>query len=74
MLKVDGYFIAYKLDDKDEIKSAKKALSRLSATIEVIKNYQILGQDRTLIFIKKNAPTQRKYPRANGIPLKEPIR
>jgi len=74
LLKVWGTFIAYKLDDKEELKSAKKALSRLSATIEVVKNYNIQWQDRTLIFIKKEAPTQKKYPRHTGIPLKEPIK
>lgn len=74
LLKVDWYFIAYKLDDKEELKSAKKALSRLSATIEVVKNYEIAGQARTLVFIKKDAPTQKKYPRHNGMPLKEPIK
>ncbi len=73
LLKVDGYFIAYKLDDKEELKSAKKALSRLSASIEVVKNYSIQWQARTLVFIKKNAPTQKKYPRHTGLPLKEPI-
>ena len=74
LLKVGWTFIAYKLDDKEEIKSAKKALSRLSATIEVVKNYNIQWQARTLIFIKKDAPTQKKYPRHTGTPLKEPIK
>lgn len=74
LLKVWGTFIAYKLDDKEELKSAKKALSRLSATIEVVKNYTIQWQARTLIFIKKEAPTQKKYPRHTGTPLKEPIK
>lgn len=73
LLKVNWYFIAYKLDDKQELKAAKKALSRLSATIEIVKNYHISGQDRTLIFIKKNATTQKKYPRPIGIPLKNPV-
>ena len=74
LLKVWGTFIAYKLDDKEELKSAKKALSRLSATIEVVKNYSIQWQARTLVFIKKDAPTQKKYPRHTGFPLKMPIK
>lgn len=74
LLKVGGTFIAYKLDDKEELKSAKKALSRFSATIEVIKNYTIQWQARTLIFIKKEAATQKKYPRHTGFPLKMPIK
>jgi len=74
LLKVWGIFIAYKLDDKEELKSAKKALSRLSAKIFKIKNYEILWQKRTLVFIEKMHPTHKKYPRKIWIPLKDPIK
>ncbi|MDD3645922.1 MAG: 16S rRNA (guanine(527)-N(7))-methyltransferase RsmG [Candidatus Gracilibacteria bacterium] len=74
LLKVGGIFVAYKLDDKEELKSAKKALSRLSAKILKIKNYSIDGQDRTLVFIEKLHPTHKQFPRKVGIPLKSPIK
>ncbi len=74
LLKVGGIFIAYKLDDKEELKSAKKALSRLSSVIFKIKNYEIQGQKRTLVFIEKLHPTHKKYPRKVWIPLKTPIK
>jgi len=74
LLKVWGIFIAYKLDDKEELKSAKKALSRLSSVIFKIKNYEIQGQKRTLVFIEKLHPTHKKYPRKIWIPLKTPIK
>ncbi|MDD3793705.1 MAG: 16S rRNA (guanine(527)-N(7))-methyltransferase RsmG [Candidatus Gracilibacteria bacterium] len=74
LLKVGGIFCAYKLDDKEELKSAKKALSRLSAKILKVKNYRIYGQDRTIVLIEKLEKTNPKYPRKDGIPLANPIK
>ncbi len=74
LLKVWGIFIAYKLHDKEELKSAKKALSRLSCKIMKVKNYEIDWQRRTFIFIEKLHPTHKKYPRKVGIPLQSPIK
>lgn len=73
LLKVWGIFVAYKLNDKEELKSAKKALSRLGAKIMKVKNYTIWDQERTFIIIEKVSPTHKKYPRTNGIPLQKPI-
>ena len=73
LLKVWGTFIAYKLDDKQEIKSAKKAMSNLSCKIEVIKNYTIWEQKRTFVFITKQAATQKKYPRSVWVPASKPL-
>lgn len=74
LLKVGWIFAAYKLDDKEELKSAKKALSRLWAKILKVKNYRLADQERTIVFIEKIAKTHLKYPRKVGIPLKEPIK
>ncbi len=74
LLKVWWVFAAYKLDDKEELKSAKKALSRLWAKIMKVKNYTLADQNRTIVFIEKIAKTHPKYPRKVGIPLKEPIK
>jgi len=73
LLKVWGIFAAYKLDDKEELRSAKKALSRLWAKIRKVKNYILADQKRTIILIEKISPTHKKYPRNLGIPLKNPI-
>lgn len=73
LLKVWGVFAAYKLDDKDELKSTKKALSRLGGKILKVKNYELAEQKRTIVFIEKIAPTHKKYPRKVWIPLKSPI-
>ncbi len=73
LIKVGWIFAAYKLDDKQELRSAKKALSRLGAKIMKVKNYTLADQDRTIVFIEKISKTHIKYPRKVGIPLKEPI-
>ncbi len=74
LLKVWWIFCAYKLDDKEELQSAKKALSRLWAKILKIKNYSLAWQDRTIVFIEKISKTHLKYPRKNWIPLSNPIK
>lgn len=73
LLKVWGVLAAYKLTDKEEFTSIKKALARLGGKIYKIKNYKIGDQDRSIVFIEKITPTHKKYPRKVGIPLKEPI-
>lgn len=73
LLKVWWTFVAYKLADKEELRASKKALSRLSAKIFKVKNYDIDWQRRTLIIIEKNHPTHKKYPRKVWIPLARPI-
>lgn len=73
LLEVGGMLAAYKLTDKEEFTSIKKALARLGGKIYKIKNYKLGDQDRSIVFIEKIAPTHNKYPRKVGIPLKEPI-
>ena len=74
LLKVWWVFAAYKLDDKQELKSAKKALSRLWAKIRKVKNYSLAWQDRTIILIEKITKTHIKYPRKVWVPLMSPIK
>ncbi|MFK7779977.1 MAG: 16S rRNA (guanine(527)-N(7))-methyltransferase RsmG [Candidatus Gracilibacteria bacterium] len=74
LLKVGGIFAAYKLDDKEELKSAKKALSRLGAKILKVKNYTLADQKRTIVLIEKVSKTHAKYPRKIGVPLGSPIK
>lgn len=74
LLKIGWIFAAYKLEDKDELKSTKKALSRMWGKIMKVKNYKLADQERTIVFIEKIAATHMKYPRKVWIPLKEPIK
>ena len=74
LLKEWGIFCAYKLNDKQELKSAKKALSRLWAKILKVKNYNLADQERTIVLIQKISKTNIKYPRKVWIPLASPIK
>lgn len=74
LLKEGWIFAAYKLDDKEELKSAKKALSRLSAKIIKVKNYNLAWQDRTIVLIEKLSKTHIKFPRKVWVPLANPIK
>lgn len=74
LLKEGWIFCAYKLDDKEELKSAKKALSRLWAKILKVKNYKLADQDRTIVLIEKISKTHIKYPRKIGVPLASPLK
>ena len=74
LLKEWWIFAAYKLDDKEELKSAKKALSRLWSKIIKVKNYRIDEQDRTIVLIEKISKTHLKFPRKVWIPLANPIK
>ena len=73
LLKVWWVFAAYKLTDKEEFGSIKKALSRLWGKLLKVKNYEIDEQERSIVFIEKIAPTHKNYPRKVGIPLQKPI-
>lgn len=74
LLKVSWLFIAYKLNDKEELQSAKKALKRLNAKILKVKNYEIWDQKRTFVIIEKLEKTNPKFPRKVWIPLSKPIK
>jgi len=74
LLKEGWIFCAYKLNDKEELKSAKKALSRLGSKIKKVKNYTIWDQERTIVLIEKISKTHIKYPRKVWVPLANPIK
>jgi 16S rRNA (guanine527-N7)-methyltransferase len=73
LLKVWWIFAAYKLDDKEELKSAKRALIRLWAKIMKVKNYNLADQKRTIVLIEKIKETNIKYPRNVWVPLSKPL-
>ena len=74
LLKVGWIFAAYKLNDKEELKSWKKALRWLWAKILKVKNYSLDWQKRTIVLIEKISETHKKYPRKVWIPLQNPIK
>ena len=73
LLKVWGIFCAYKLEDKQELKSIKKALWKLHCKIIKVKNYEIEWQKRVIVFIEKQQKTHSKYPRKVWVPMLKPF-
>ena len=74
-VKTEGLFVAYKgKAPDDEVKDAEKAIEILGGAAERIECYDLpSGDERSLVFIRKETPTPAKYPRKAGIPAKKPI-
>ncbi len=75
-LKVGGYFIAQKGKKCDEeINLAENALKTLNLEIDEVISVETSSETKnhTLIIIKKIAPTDKKYPRRAGKPVKKPL-
>ena len=72
----NGFFIPYKSGNvEEEIEKSEKALQTLKGKLEEIFHYSLpenMGE-RTLVLIRKNGQTPKKYPRKAGLPSKEPI-
>ena len=71
-----GYFYPYKSGDiNQELQEAKKAVQILGGKIEDVISFEIPDTDmsRTILMIKKEKSTPKKYPRKAGLPSKEPI-
>ena len=81
-VKVGGYFVPYKSGKIDEeLVVAKKAVFVLGGQIKEVVKFQltenVTGEatemDRSLVVVKKEQATPKKYPRKAGMPAKEPI-
>lgn len=53
LVKKWGLFIAYKLENEAEMKEGEKLLKQFGAKIERVENYEIDGQKRSFIFVRK---------------------
>lgn len=77
LVKINGKCIVMKASEVDEeIQQAKKAINVLGGTIEKIEKFELPESDigRTIVLIKKEKETPKKYPRKSGTPSKEPIK
>lgn len=73
-VKVDGYFISYKSEKADEeLKMADNAIVTLGGKFEDKKDFDLYGNFRNLIIIKKVNSTPSKFPRKPGLALKKPL-
>lgn len=75
-VKVGGKAICMKGPNiEQELEEAKKAIKLLGGEIEDIHKIQINDEfERNIIIIKKINKTDKKYPRGQGKPAKEPIK
>ena len=74
--KVNGQFISYKSGKIDEeLEQAKKAIFLLGGKLKNTVKFQLEGSDieRSLVIIRKETKTAKKYPRKAGMPAKEPL-
>lgn len=74
--KINGQFISYKSGKIDEeLDQAKKAIFLLGGKLENTVKFQLEGSDidRSLIVIRKETKTAKKYPRKAGMPSREPL-
>lgn len=76
-VKVGGAFIPYKSGKiEEELNAAKHAVFLLGGKTESVEAFLLPGTDaeRSLVTIRKNSETSKKYPRKAGLPTKEPLK
>ena len=75
LTKVDGYFIALKGSNEEEIKESEYAIKELGGTVEQIDQFELPydGGTRDIIKIKKEKETNEKYPRRYDKIVKNPL-
>ena len=72
-VKVGGVFVAYKGDAAEEIKEAQNAVKVLGGRLEECNAFELNGEKRCLVVIRKEASTPAKYPRGRGLEKKKPL-
>ncbi|MEH7074467.1 16S rRNA (guanine(527)-N(7))-methyltransferase RsmG [Neobacillus drentensis] len=76
LVKVGGHFIAMKAAHaKDELGTGQKAITTLGGRLEEMFTFTLPMEEseRTILIIKKEKQTPKKYPRKPGTPSKTPI-
>ncbi|MCL6571000.1 MAG: 16S rRNA (guanine(527)-N(7))-methyltransferase RsmG [Bacillus sp. (in: Bacteria)] len=76
LVKVGGHFLAMKAAHaKDELEMGQKAITTLGGRVEKIVTFTLPMEEseRTILIIKKETRTPKKYPRKPGTPGKTPI-
>ena len=75
LVKTNKYFISYKGKISEELKESEKALKTLNSEVEKIEEFILPVEEstRTLLKIKKQKQTNKKYPRNNSEIKKRPL-
>lgn len=73
-VRLNGSFISYKSGEiEEEAEQAKKAIFLLGGAVTDIYKFDLYGQKRSFVVIKKQKKTPGGYPRKAGLPAKQPI-
>lgn len=72
-VKVGGKFVAYKGDAEEELRSAENAVKILGGTLDKAEKFDLSGNTRTIVVIRKKKTTDIIYPRANAKIRKKPL-
>ena len=73
-VRVGGFFVAYKGDDRpEELAAAEKAVKVLGGKPMEFDRFSLFGMGRCLVKIRKDRKTPMQYPRKAGMPAKAPI-
>lgn len=74
-VKVGGIFIALKGPKADEeLEEAKNAIKILGGKVIDIERFDLSGNERANIVVKKIHPTNNKYPRGKNLPKNKPLK
>lgn len=74
LLKIGGFFVAYKEDAvEEEVKSSQKAVETLGGKLKEIKKVKVADMVRSLVMIEKISPTPSPFPRRPGMAKKKPL-
>ena len=71
----DGLMIAMKAQKLEEVDEAAAAIRILGGRLESVENFVLAGSDltRTLVCVRKVAPTPKAFPRKAGLPERKPL-
>lgn len=75
-VKKNGLFVSYKsMKTEEELQSAQKAIRILGGKVQDVVRFHLMDteEERSLVLIKKEENTPKKYPRKAGLPAKDPI-
>ena len=73
-LKLQGELLAYKGSEvEEEILQCESALKILGGKIERVEKFELEGNSRSVVVIKKISQTPEKYPRGKNLPKLKPL-
>lgn len=72
-VKTGGLFVAYKGECGEELKESANAIRVLGGYTEHVEKFEINGEKRSLVLIRKIKSTPQKYPRGRGLERKRPL-